>query len=98
MRMLKLRAIHLDHRARISKQDLGRRFHNPRLAGTCRPKKQQIPQAAPANSIRRKTPDTNPPAPAHPLPARLSSTEETPETPSFARYAFPDRGKVSLCS
>src|SRR6266478_9047403 len=42
MGVLKLRAIHLDHRAGVSKENLGSRFHDARLARTGRPEKQQI--------------------------------------------------------
>jgi hypothetical protein len=37
VRVLELRAIDLNDRARISKQDLGCRFHNARLPRPCRP-------------------------------------------------------------
>src|SRR5581483_274178 len=47
MRMLKLRAIHLDHRPRVPKQNLRRRFHDPRLPRTRRPQKQQVPHRTP---------------------------------------------------
>src|SRR5215470_3492574 len=42
MRVLELRAIYLNYRSRIAKQNLRGRFHNARLTGTCRPKEQQI--------------------------------------------------------
>jgi hypothetical protein len=32
VRVLEFRAVHLDHRARVSKQDFRCRLHNPRLA------------------------------------------------------------------
>ena len=47
MRMLEFRAIHLDHRARISKQNLRSRFHDARLARTRRSKEQQVPHRPP---------------------------------------------------
>ena len=43
VRVLKFRAIHLDHRARIAKQHFRRRFHYPRLSRSGRPEEQQIP-------------------------------------------------------
>src|SRR5208282_2772819 len=43
MRVLEFRAIHLNHRARISKQDLCGRFHDSRLSRTRRTEEQQVP-------------------------------------------------------
>ena len=43
VRVLKFRAIHLDHRARIAKQHFRRRFHDARLARTGRSQEQQVP-------------------------------------------------------
>src|SRR6266852_9395697 len=43
MRVLKLRAIHLDHRPGIPKEDLRGRFHDARLSRPGRPQKQQVP-------------------------------------------------------
>ncbi len=43
MRVLKLRAIHFDYRARIAKQHFRRRFHHPRLPRSGRTEEQQIP-------------------------------------------------------
>src|SRR6202041_3034170 len=47
VRVLKFRAIHLDHRARISKQTLGGSFDDARLARARRPQEQQIPYRTP---------------------------------------------------
>ena len=44
--MLELRAIHLDHRASVSKQDFRGRFHDARLPGPRRPKKKEVPYRA----------------------------------------------------
>ncbi len=46
MRVLKFRAIDLNHGARVAKEDFRSRFHNARLPRTCWPKKQQIPYGA----------------------------------------------------
>src|ERR1700720_3002746 len=43
VRMLKLRAVDLDHRARVSEQDLRRRFHDTRFARARRSEEQQVP-------------------------------------------------------
>src|SRR5580765_7951655 len=42
VRVLKLRAIHLNDRASIAKQNLGSRFHDACFAGTSRAKKEQV--------------------------------------------------------
>src|ERR1700680_5129940 len=42
MRMLEFRAIYLDQRPRIAKQNLRARFHDARLARTRRPQEEQI--------------------------------------------------------
>src|SRR6476620_4325676 len=42
VRVLKLRAIDLNDRASIAKQNLGSRFHEVRFAGTSRAKKEQV--------------------------------------------------------
>src|ERR1700723_3661018 len=47
VRVLKFRAIHLDHRARISKQHFGGSFDDARLARAGRPQEQQIPYRTP---------------------------------------------------
>src|SRR5450755_4249 len=47
MGVLKLRAIHLDQRARVPKQDLRRRLHNARLTRTGRTQEQQVSHRAP---------------------------------------------------
>ena len=46
VRVLKLRAIHLNDRARFYKEDFGGRFHNTRLSGTGWTEKQQVPHRA----------------------------------------------------
>src|SRR5260370_42061737 len=46
MRVLKFRAIDLNHGARVAKEDFRSRLHNARLPRTCWPKKQQIPYLA----------------------------------------------------
>src|SRR6267378_235704 len=43
VRMLELRAIDLDHRAGVPKQDFRGRFHDARLSRPCRPKKKEVP-------------------------------------------------------
>src|ERR1700737_127237 len=45
--MVEIGAIHLYPRARISEQDLCGRFHDPRLARTCRTEEQEVPDRAP---------------------------------------------------
>jgi len=47
MRMLEFRAIHLDHRARIAKQNFRGSFHDARLARSRGPEKQQVSNWAP---------------------------------------------------
>ena len=47
VRVLKFRAIHLDHRARISKQHFGGSLDDARLARARRPQEQQIPHRPP---------------------------------------------------
>src|SRR5215470_11259140 len=42
VRVLKLRAIHLNDRPGIAKQNLGGRFHDACFAGTSRAKKEQV--------------------------------------------------------
>jgi len=46
MRMLKFRAINLDHRTGFAKENLGSRFHNARLSRAGWPEKQKIPYRA----------------------------------------------------
>src|SRR5207249_1146099 len=46
VRVLELRAIDLDHRASVSKQDFRGRFHDARLPGPRRPKKKEVPYRA----------------------------------------------------
>ena len=47
VRVLKLRAIDFDNRARISKQNFRGGFHNARLARAGRPKKKEISYRTP---------------------------------------------------
>src|SRR5271167_5091191 len=47
MRVLKLRAIHLDDRARVSKQNLRRGFHDARLARARRSQQKEVPHRPP---------------------------------------------------
>ncbi len=46
MRVLELRAIDLDYRAGVAKEDLGGRFHDARLTRTGRPQEQQVANGA----------------------------------------------------
>src|SRR5216683_3936418 len=46
MRVLKFRAIYLNHGAGVAKENFRSRFHDTRLPRACRPKKQQIPYRA----------------------------------------------------
>ncbi len=45
--MLKLGAIHLDHRPRIAEQHFGRGLDHARFAGSGRPEEQQVPHRSP---------------------------------------------------
>src|SRR5205807_4343809 len=47
MRVLKLGAIHLDHRPRVPEQYLRRGFHNVRLPRPARPQEEQVAHRAP---------------------------------------------------
>src|SRR5260370_40032947 len=46
VRVLKFRAIDLDHGARVAKENLGGRLHDARLPRARRPKEQQVPYGA----------------------------------------------------
>src|SRR6266446_3178523 len=46
VRVLELRAIDLDHRASVPKQDFRSRFHDAGLSGPRRPKKKEVPYRA----------------------------------------------------
>src|SRR6267143_5629706 len=46
MRVLELRAVHLDYRARVSKEDFRGRFHNAGFSGTGRSQEQKIAHRA----------------------------------------------------
>jgi len=52
--MLKLRAIDFDYCARIAHQRLGRCFYDARLAGSCRPQKQKVPDGTTRGSHTRQ--------------------------------------------
>src|SRR3989475_10915504 len=54
MRMLELRAIHLDHRACVPKENLRGRFHDARLARTGRSAEQPVPHAT-AGRVQSRT-------------------------------------------
>src|SRR5258706_3580170 len=53
VRVLELRAIHLDYRARVSEQNFSRRFHDARFSRACRPQEQQVPHRTPGRAHPR---------------------------------------------
>ena len=95
MRVLEFRAIHLDHRARIAKQNFRRRFHHARLARAGRSEEKQIrPRAGPASSIPRETPDTDPPPPAPLRSGRQFSGAVPPRNRAIPGCVASDRDVV----